>query len=168
MQINQESDEHTQFVKSEFKKYINFINKIPKSRRKLRHGMQSIVCDNVPYQQIPLPNCAGGKYKIVIDFKGDVYPCRYFQNNDYFCGNILTGDARDIWLNGKGFMKFRKIVTDNTLPRRCRTCIKNKKCVGGCLAWRKHETSKKTYREDLRCKLGDAYIRAGSNNSMQP
>jgi radical SAM protein with 4Fe4S-binding SPASM domain len=107
---------------------------------------------------IPLPSCAGGKYKIVIDFKGDVYPCRYFQTKKFFCGNIFKEKLERIWRNGKGFKFFRNIILYDILPPECRVCYKRSVCFGGCLIWRIYNKKQGCYEKDIRCKLGAAYI----------
>ena len=143
-----------------FTEYLNFINAIPKSRKKLRHGMQNIVISDKKFfdSAIPLPHCAAGKYKLIIDYKGDVYPCRYFQTKKYLCGNIIKGDIKKIWKNGSGFKFFREIVLKNKTPDECQNCFKKYKCLGGCLAWRIFNKKTKNYEKDIRCKPGNAFI----------
>lgn len=145
-----------------FPKYIQFLETIPEERRKLCHGMQNILIKDKEFfdNPIPLALCAGGKYKLVIDYKGDIYPCRYFQSKQYYCGNIFKDDLTKVWKNGKGFKIFRNIVLENKLPAECRTCFKRKKCFGGCLIWRVYNKKLNYYEKDIRCELGNAYIRS--------
>jgi len=144
-----------------FLQYLKFLEKIPERRRKLRHGMQNIFVKDKKFfkSPIPLPHCAGGKYKLVIDYQGNVYPCRYFQESKYFCGNILKSNPKTIWKKGKGFKLFRSIIVDKNLPHTCQSCFKKEKCLGGCLAWRIYTKNNKSYEKDIRCDLGNAYIR---------
>lgn len=146
---------------ADFKKYLSFLKTVRPERLKLRHGMQNIFINDRFFflAPIPLPHCAAGKYKMVVDYKGDVYPCRYFQTKKFLCGNIFRDNAKKIWKDGKGFNFFRKQITENVLPEKCVSCFKKNKCRGGCLAWRKYDKNLKIYGEDTRCAAGDAYIR---------
>lgn len=137
--------------------YLKFIEKTYPHRLKLRHGMQNIIIKNKEYfdSKIPLPHCAGGKYKLVIDYLGNIYPCRFFQDKKYYCGNIFRGDLKKIWKSGPGFNFFRS----TEYPRNCLKCLKKYKCLGGCLAWRIYNDKDKKYGKDIRCKIGDSYIR---------
>lgn len=110
--------------------------------------------------KIPLPECAGGKYRLVIDYRGDVYPCRYFQTKNYFCGNIFIDDLKKVWLNGGGFKKFRKIILEKKYPKECSNCLRKNVCLGGCLAWRIYNNKLKQYGRDIRCKFRNAYFRS--------
>lgn len=141
-------------------KYLNFLKIIPARRRKLRHGMQNIFFKNKKFFEsvIPLPHCAGGKYKLVVDYRGDIYPCRYFQDTEHLCGNIFKNDLQKVWKSGKGFIKFRKIVLGGP-PSPCGKCFKKWKCLGGCLAWRKYNNITHQCEKDERCELGHAYLR---------
>lgn len=141
--------------------YLDFLKKLPIEKIKLRHGMQNIIINDKDYYRqsyVPLPHCAGGKYKLVIDYKGDIYPCRYFQTNDYYCGNIFTDDLKKVWRFGKGFKFFRDIILKEQLPSVCTTCLKRKKCVGGCLSWRIFNNSLNLYEKDIRCQLGNSFV----------
>ncbi len=137
--------------------YLRFLKKIPEERRKLRHGLQNIFYDEKSFfdAAMPLPHCAAGKYKLIIDYRGDVYPCRYFQEPEYFCGNILKDDANKIWRQGKGFEFFRSFVRSGHYPTGCKNCFKKYKCRGGCLAFRK--IIKNKYEKDIRCRIGAAH-----------
>lgn len=145
-----------------FPKYIQFLKTVPKERRKLCHGMQNILIKDKEFfaSNIPLPHCAAGKYKLVVDYKGDIYPCRYFQTEQYRCGNIFKNDLVKIWRNGKGFKIFRKIILEDKLPSECKSCFKRGKCHGGCLIWRVYSKKLQYYEKDIRCEFGNAYIRS--------
>jgi len=154
-----------------FNEYSNFLMSISeelKDKLYLRHGMQNIFINDSDFYfaNIPMPHCAAGKYKLLVDYEGDVYPCSFFQSSKYYCGNLLKEDASDIWKNGKGFNFFRKLVFDkNNLPEKCENCMKKDKCLGGCLVWR-NINKNNLYDRDIRCKIGDAYIRIGDNKQM--
>jgi len=140
--------------------YLKFIKKLPTRRRKLRHGMQNVIWEKKSFKSaIPLPHCAAGKYKLCIDYQGDIYPCRYFQTDQYKCGNVFKDDLEKVWKNGKGFKLFREMILKNDMPIECTTCYKKYKCRGGCLAWRIYNPKLKQYGRDIRCKFGNAHIR---------
>ena len=140
--------------------YLEFLKSIPDKRRKLRHGMQNVFCEDPSLFEsaVPLPHCAGGKYKLVVDYRGDVYPCRYFQSDEYLCGNIFNDDLAQVWKNGRGFEFFRQQALDSPQPDTCTSCVKWGKCRGGCLAWRVLKPESKNYGPDIRCGFGHAYL----------
>lgn len=162
-------DGETSISKALFEKYLSFLKRLEKcvgNKVLLRHGMQNIIINDKKFfeAKIPLPHCAGGKYKLLINYKGDVYPCSFFQNNDFYCGNILKDDLSEIWKNGKGFIFFRKqYLETKNLPEGCKTCFKKHKCGGGCLVWRSFNKKTKKYEKDIRCDIGNAYLGAGNN-----
>lgn len=136
--------------------------RIPADQLGLKHGIMNIYFnDPAMYssQAIPLPNCAAGKYKIVIDYDGEVYPCNFFHYEGFRCGNILTGDALEIWRNGRGFNRFRELTLQEVMPEKCHTCVKKHKCMGGCMAWTE-EYLKGGFGNDidLRCEAGNAFV----------
>lgn len=135
----------------------------------LKLGMQNIYYSYEEFftGEIPLPHCAAGKYKIVVDFKGDVYPCCYFQTDDFRCGNIIKENISEIWKSGKGFQIFREIIRQEKFSKTCLTCKKIKRCAGSCAAWRFY-TNKKgvdSCDRDPRCKAGNAY--SGNRNHIE-
>ena len=144
-----------------FSKYLNFLKAVPQSKLKLRHGMHNIIIHDKDFWQadIPLPHCAAGKYKVVIDHQGDIYPCRYFQTNDFRCGNIFKDDFDQVWPNGKGFKFFRQLIVSNKVLVECQDCLKRFKCCGGCLAWRVYNKKLDQYDRDVRCGFSNAHIR---------
>lgn len=67
--------------------------------------------------------------QLVIEAQGDVYPCDFFANDKYCCGNIMQSDISQL-LNSTTAMQF---VTDgNTLPVNCKTCPHFHICRGHC------------------------------------
>ena len=142
--------------------YIARLAKIPIRKLELKHGFQSIYfSDPALYSApaFPLPNCAGGKYKLVIDSNGDVYPCNFFKSPDFFCGNILHENEVDIWKNGKGFNHFRGLVLEEAIPQKCSGCLKKSRCFSGCRAWTaQYEKGAFKNEADIRCELGNAFV----------
>lgn len=144
--------------------YMKFINKIPKDKIKFRHGMKHLIWDDTyKYnEKIPLPDCAAGKFKLIVNYKWDVYPCVYFQNDDYHCGNLLKDDVYKIWSNWKWFKIFRDLIYKWS-DENCSKCIKKYKCFGWCLAWRFYNIEENKYERDIRCKIGSSFVRDWSN-----
>ncbi len=153
----------TKITKSFFVKYSSFLKRLEKvvgDKVLLRHGMQNIATNDKNFfdAKIPLPHCAAGKYKLVINYQGDIFPCSFFQNKDFYCGNILIDDLFTIWHHGKGFSFFREqYLKSSNLPIKCRTCFKRHKCGGGCFVWRSLNKNTKKYDKDIRCDFGNAY-----------
>jgi len=145
------------WYKKNIARYIRFLKNIPEERRKLRHGLQNVFYNKRSFfhASVPLPHCAAGKYKMIVDYRGDVYPCRYFQESQYLCGNLLKGDESKIWHQGKGFEFFRSFVRSNNYSKACKGCFKKYKCRGGCLAFREIVNDK--YEKDIRCQIGFAH-----------
>jgi len=147
------------------KLFLNYLTKLRKmslERLSCKHGLGVIMQDSPEHYQkakVPLPDCAGGKYKLVIESDGSVYPCEFFRTQDYYCGNILHDDEIQIWCKGGGFQPFRKLVLEERIPDKCHTCIKKYKCFSGCRAWIQNYRQGGFYNEaDLRCELGNAYV----------
>jgi len=142
--------------KKKIQYYINTLQRIPLQKRKYKQGLAGLLEENANYSEgvVTLPVCAGGKYKLVIDYKGDVYPCRYFMSKEYFCGNILKEDALRIWKEGKGFFIFRNSFLNDILPKECTCCYKKEKCFGGCKAFTPSYLKRglcNPYEKDYRC-----------------
>ncbi|MFH1354475.1 MAG: radical SAM/SPASM domain-containing protein [bacterium] len=75
--------------------YRERLTRIPDDQLELKHGFRSIYYGDPEIytsSAIPLVNCAGGKYKLVVEYDGSVYPCNFFRGDEYYCGNILTDD----------------------------------------------------------------------------
>jgi radical SAM protein with 4Fe4S-binding SPASM domain len=139
--------------------YFKFINSIPLDKIKFRHGMKHLIWKRInDYEEkIPLPDCAAGKFKLVVNYKWDVYPCVYFQNNEFYCGNLLKDDIFEIWSDGKWFKKFRDLIYSWT-DKGCVNCIKRYKCFSWCLAWRFYNLKTGNYEKDIRCGIGSSFI----------
>jgi len=144
--------------------YRERLMRIPDDQLGLKHGFQSIYYSDpeiYAFSAIPLANCAGGKYKLVVEYDGSVYPCNFFQGDEYYCGNLLTDNEHEIWENGRGFVRFRELVLGEKIPDRCIGCAKRFKCFSGCRAWStKYQKGGFENAEDIRCEPGNAFIRS--------
>lgn len=142
--------------------YLDAIDRIPPHKRKYKHGMRALVEKDRSYytsDDIVFPDCAAGKYKMVVSYRGDVYPCSYFLTSAYHCGNLLEECAEDIWKKGAGFKPFREMFLKDRLPARCRTCLKKERCFGGCRAFTKdYAEGNFSGDRDIRCGLVNAYV----------
>ena len=66
---------------------------------------------------------------IVVEYNGDVYPCDFLVNRDWFLGNILETPMGEI-LQSKRWREFLEIKPQ--LPRPCKKCDYLSICRGGC------------------------------------
>lgn len=162
-----------------YKEYFEMINVIDADKLDLKQGMHGFyynqlekycdttICDTT--------NCIGGKTKLVINYKGDVYPCNFYQIDEFWCGNLLVDDVKDVWKNGKGFIIFRNMVFNNTIPQKCNDCVKYYKCFSGCRAWTKEFLNgfeKNNGKDgfvnsvDIRCEFTHAFIGNRNYNNV--
>ena len=170
-------DEELLLSRELFEKYFLLLKKIPKKQLDLKEGLHSIFINDYDFYsnacECDSTFCIGGKTKLIVSYNGDVYSCNFFQTPEFFCGNILYGDEKYIWENGKGFLPFRKMVKENLIPEDCKHCGKYYKCFSGCRAWTKLYTSTKNLLEvfenakDFRCDVMDAFIGNRDNFSVQ-
>jgi len=160
------ADQALEITEEFLEDYKRRIAAIPAQKLELKHGFQTIYFgDPALYTKpvFPLANCAGGKYKLVIDCNGDVYPCNFFRDQEFYCGNILTDDEMKIWRTGKGFERFRKLALQETIPQKCHTCLKKARCMSGCRAWSsQYQNGGFENVSDLRCQIGNAFIGSGN------
>jgi len=141
--------------------YVAELRKIPADRLGLKHGFHSMFIDDSKHyeRKLALPNCAAGKYKLVVASDGVVYPCNFFRGPEYECGNLLTDDEQAVWQNGAGFQPFRQLVLAERIPARCQSCLKKDRCFSGCRAWSEtYQEGGFDYACDSRCEPGSAYI----------
>lgn len=156
------SKEMLQVTPQLLRDYSARLNEIPPNQLELKHGFQSMFYGDISIYTsavIPLPNCAAGKYKIVVDYNGRVYPCNFFKSAEFYCGNLLIDDEHKVWNSGKGFLRFRNLVLREKIPSVCVRCVKKYKCFSGCRAWSK-DYQKGGFENvaDLRCELVSAFI----------
>lgn len=147
-------------------KYQSILNEVGEEKIVYKHGLRGLRCkDNK--KEFDMPVCAAGKSKLIIKYNGNVYPCNFFQTDEYLCGNVFEDDIRKIWKNGKGFESFRKYYLEKKLPDKCNNCQRVNNCFSGCRAWTQSYIDGKmniTSEGDVRCELSDAFIRVRNNN----
>ncbi|MGB9706885.1 MAG: radical SAM/SPASM domain-containing protein [Microgenomates group bacterium] len=147
--------------KKTFRDYVRFLKMIPEKKLIYRHGLGPLISKESysDPQYLYLPACAAGKYKFLITYNGDVYPCNFFTSKDYYCGNVFRDDLKEIWKNGKGFRPFREMFLKEKVPQKCNFCEKKGFCFGGCRAWTKSYFVKGfTLERDKRCDYRDSHI----------
>ena len=149
------------------KTFSSTLHKLGEENVIYKHGFYGLQESDRNYNEFNMPTCAAGKSKLIIKYNGNVYPCNFFQTDDYLCGNIFTDDIYDIWNNGKGFNKFREVLLKEEIPVKCGKCQKKVNCFSGCKAWTKNyiEGKMKLGRQgDERCELVDAFVGNRDNN----
>lgn len=132
-----------------------------------KHGFYGLQDSTRNNSNFNLPVCAAGKSKLIIKYNGNVYPCNFFQTDEYLCGNIFTDDIYNIWKNGKGFNLFRKLLFEEIVPSKCKECKKKINCFSGCKAWTKSYINNDVNLKcegDERCEIMDAFVRNRNNN----
>ena len=76
--------------------------------------------------------CMAGRTKRVICSDGKIVPCNYFKSSNYLCGNALTDNLLNIWVNSTILNKFRYSMEGY---EECLKCSNATKCAGGCKAF---------------------------------
>lgn len=147
--------------KENMEKYLSYVRKIGKDKFVYKHGLYGLLGKEERIMQMPV--CAAGKSKLIIKYNGNVYPCNFFQTEEFLCGNVFTEDLKDIWKNGKGFNKFREYYLKDKLPEECANCKKHDNCFSGCRAWTNsyiNQNAKVEKEGDVRCEIINAYVGA--------
>lgn len=142
-------------------KYLTYINKIGREKLVYKHGLYGLLGRDE--KQMHMPVCAAGKSKLIIKYNGDVYPCNFFQTDEFLCGNVFKQNVKEIWNEGKGFKKFRLYYLDNDLPKECMNCKKHNNCFSGCRAWTNsymNQDANVKKEGDVRCGVINAYVGA--------
>ena len=147
--------------KENMEKYLSYVKMIGKEKFVYKHGLYGLLSEEEKSMQMPV--CAAGKSKLIIKYNGNVYPCNFFQTDEFLCGNVFEDDIHEIWKNGKGFQKFRAYYLNNSLPEECMHCKKHNNCFSGCRAWTESYIQKQMNVKkegDVRCGIIDAYVGA--------
>lgn len=150
-----------QINRKNIEKYLTYIKKIGQEKIVYKHGLYGLLGEEKKHMQMPV--CAAGKSKLIIKYNGNVYPCNFFQTDEFLCGNVFKEDLKEIWENGNGFKKFRQYYLEDILPNECKICKKHDNCFSGCRAWTKSyiEQDIDVKKEgDVRCGIINAYVGA--------
>ncbi|MBO5349639.1 MAG: radical SAM protein [Clostridia bacterium] len=150
-----------ELTKENMQKYLKIIQKIGDKNLIYKHGLHGLCSLDRNDNDFFMPVCAAGKSKLIIKYNGNVYPCNFFQTDEYMCGNVFKDNLTEIWKHGKGFQIFRKYYLDEDLPKKCTQCKKKNNCYSGCKAWTKSYMNgdiKIKKERDERCEIINAFI----------
>jgi len=76
--------------------------------------------------------CPWGR-RILVNQRGDVYPCPYTMNDKYYLGNIFNDEFDKILKNYNKLLKWRiELMRDEKYIDKCRICPLRRYCGGGC------------------------------------
>ena len=156
-----EFENSIQINKENIEKYKMILDKIGKEKIVYKHGLYGLCGEEFNKPDFAMPVCAAGKSKMIIKYNGNVYPCNFFQSNEYLCWNVFKDNVKEIWKNGQGFNIFRKYYLENELPSKCMACKKKNNCYSGCKAWTKSYRNgnlKINKERDERCEFMHAFI----------
>lgn len=81
-------------------KYEKILSTIGEEKIVYKHGMSGLRSSKKK-ENFYMPVCAAGKSKLIIKYNGNVYPCNFFQTDDYFCGNVFEDKIENIWKERK-------------------------------------------------------------------
>lgn len=82
-------------------------------------------------------DCGAGTRSMHISYDGTITPCVYL-GESFVDGNIHTARIRDVWKNGKNFIKIRNLKLNDE----CKQCERKMICHGECPAVRMISTNK--------------------------
>ena len=69
-------------------KYEKILDEIGEEKIIYKHGLRGLrKADNK--KEFDMPVCAAGKSKLIIKYNGNVYPCNFFQTNDFYVEMFL-------------------------------------------------------------------------------
>jgi len=90
----------------------------------------------ISYVNYRSPSCYFAPYcvaNLVVEHNGDIFPCDFFVEPDWYLGNINTKTMEEIAANPK-LQRF--ILRKNEIDSRCRTCKWLPLCWGDCCKYR--------------------------------
>lgn len=76
--------------------------------------------------------CEIGNSEIVIDSKGELYPCVASIKSNWNCGSLKKKKIDDIWSNSDILNKFREKENNLGNVEPCKSCVYREICNGGC------------------------------------
>lgn len=85
--------------------------------------------------EVRIPFCMAGRFKMVIAANGQIIPCNYFKEEEFVCGNALKDNILDVWRNSEVMKKFRYFEPSDS---KCTSCRNVGLCTGGCRAFAKY------------------------------
>ncbi len=93
----------------------------------------SLTClmHNIPEQELrknAVYGCVAGMRFCTIKNNGDVFPCSFFNTQNFLAGNIRISNFKTIWHGSEIFEKFRKM--NNKIGGHCKSCGIRNYCKG--------------------------------------
>jgi mycofactocin radical SAM maturase len=80
-------------------------------------------------RSLGLNMCGACKLTCCLSPQGDVYPCAFLQEDEFFAGRLPEESFIDIWKNASVFQSFRQLEIKS-----CESCHRFDLCHGGCPA----------------------------------
>jgi len=81
--------------------------------------------------QVKIPFCMAGRFKMVITADGKIVPCNYFKNKEFICGDSIKDNLLEVWQKSEIMNKFRYFIPKEN---KCQKCKLVNLCTGGCRA----------------------------------
>lgn len=85
-----------------------------------------------PQRGLVKNSCGTGQTELIIDSRGDVYPCRLLQMDELWAGNIRENSLQEIYTDSDRLQRCR-LVNLEQIPE-CRACDFSRICAGSCRA----------------------------------
>ncbi|MFX1258056.1 MAG: PqqD family peptide modification chaperone [Promethearchaeota archaeon] len=76
------------------------------------------------------PRCGIGIFLIHFDPIGSIYPCSLLTSPQFYLGNVITNNIKNIWDKSEILAEFRKKILEDY--KDCRGCGLRYLCLGGC------------------------------------
>ena len=81
--------------------------------------------------------CGACKLTCCVSPKGEIYPCAFLQDEDFYAGKLPDDDFKTIWDTSPVFDSFRQLEIKS-----CESCQRFDLCHGGCPAIAYHTQRK--------------------------
>jgi radical SAM protein with 4Fe4S-binding SPASM domain len=88
-------------------------------------------------RSLGLNMCGACKLTCCVSPKGEVYPCAFLQDDEFFAGKLPGESFASIWKNSPVFESFRQLEIKS-----CESCYRFELCHGGCPAIAYHTQRK--------------------------
>ena len=125
------ADKKLLLSKKEWLEFFELYKKVREIGVQIRPNHALLFLDEFK-EQVKVPFCMGGRFKMVITASGQIVPCNYFKKKEFLCGNALKDDLLKVWKNSSMMKKFRYFVPGE---KKCQNCDFLNLCVGGCRAF---------------------------------
>lgn len=89
--------------------------------------------NNHPMKRSLRERCGAGRTELIVDSRGDLYPCRMLQTKDCLAGNIRESSLYKLYHSSKKLHECRSLGLEEL--NECRGCEMENLCAGGCRAY---------------------------------